>query len=102
KYFDVHCHLFNKDILSKWLRILMALGDLEDYLSEAGRSGLISARDVRLNFFRRLKNFLDIGTEKDSIAIYEELQRTYGDQFISIPLMLDVAYISTPEEYREI
>ncbi|MGA3085578.1 MAG: amidohydrolase family protein [Thermodesulfobacteriota bacterium] len=101
-YIDVHCHLFNKDILSNWLRIMIALDDLVDYLSEADRSGLISARDVRLNFFNRLKHFLDIGTEKDSIAIYEELRQTYGDQFISIPLMLDVAYISTPEEYREI
>ncbi len=101
-YIDVHCHLFNKDILSKWLRILIAAASLEDCVREAGAPDLAAEMRLNLDFLKRLKHFLSIGIKDDSIAIYEEMRRTYGDAYVSTPLMLDVAYISTPEEYQDI
>ena len=100
KYVDVHCHLFNKDILSRWLRILIAVAESEPFVPTSNWLNADLKRASHLDFLKRLKMFLDIGTKEDSTAVYDEMIKTYGGAYRSVPLMLDIAYISTADEYK--
>ncbi|TAL26646.1 MAG: hypothetical protein EPN94_02855 [Nitrospirae bacterium] len=96
---DAHCHLFNKDVLSGWIRILMTLMNLENVTGAIAKgTGEGDAGNAR-DYLKRINKFLSIGLKDSSEDIYEEMMLVYGNGFIVVPLMLDLSYVATKEEH---
>jgi predicted TIM-barrel fold metal-dependent hydrolase len=96
---DVHCHVFNKDILSRWLRILIAVGEMDAPAPQS--DDLLSEINIQQGVLRRIQNFIKIGTLPDSISIYDKMLEVYKNEYRCVPLMMDLSYISTKEEFQE-
>jgi predicted TIM-barrel fold metal-dependent hydrolase len=52
--------------------------------------------------FKRYKHAIKVFTRKDSIAIYEELNKTYKGEFILTPLTFDLTYCFAPSADRDV
>ncbi len=103
KYFDVHNHLFNKHFLGKELlyRMMKELRKLVDFQKERGlnRGADRGLKDV-IESLKRYKNAIRVFTQKNSVAIYEELNKTYKGQFILTPLTFDLTWCFAPSADR--
>ena len=95
KYYDVHNHLFNKHFLAKELLYRM-IKELKKFLSFQKDRSLDRGPDRGLKnvitSLKRFKKALKVFTQKDSIAIYEHLNKTYKGEFILTPLTFDLTY----------
>ncbi len=105
KYYDVHNHLFNKHFLGKELMYRM-MKELRKFLDFQQDRSLDRGPDRGLKkvikSFRRYKNAIRVFTRKNSIAIYEELNKTYEGEFILTPLTFDLTYCFSPSADRDI
>jgi len=94
-YYDIHCHLFNKDFLVKELlyRLLIEIKKLLSVEDQKQR-GLISDNfKKKIRILKRVAGFLKTGIKQDSTAIYSELCSLYKDEdFIITPLMFDLTW----------
>ncbi len=99
--FDIHCHVFNKDIISRRI-IISAIYELAEALEikfDPNKSSQKEDRERFLTKLRRIANFLRIGFKKSSLKVFEILKRNYPDEnFIFTPLMFDLKYCFK-EEY---
>jgi predicted TIM-barrel fold metal-dependent hydrolase len=105
KYYDVHNHLFNKHFLGKELMYRM-MKELRKFLDFQQERSLDRGPDRGLKkvikSFRRYKNAIRVFTRKNSIAIYEELNKTYKGEFILTPLTFDLTYCFAPSANRDL
>lgn len=98
KYYDIHNHLFNKNFLAKELlyRLMKEMKKLifPDREEESDRGIKDVAKKIK-NVTRTLKRFtyaIKVFSRKNSTAIYEELDKTYKNEFILTPLTFDLTY----------
>jgi predicted TIM-barrel fold metal-dependent hydrolase len=99
--YDIHCHLFNKEVLSGWLRVFTAFIDLSNAIDKT--RDMEAAADTKglKDKMRRVATFLRIGM-MSSEDIYNEMVKVYGDDFAVAPLMLDLTYAATAAEQQSI
>lgn len=93
-YYDIHSHLFNKDFISKELlyRLLQELRTIM-YGDDDGAKGTLSSNSRGiLQTIRRINSFLRIVLKSSSTGIYAEINRIYQDEYISVPLMMDLTW----------
>lgn len=97
KYIDVHCHLFSRDILSLVVR---AVGSLKNQLKrlkgknfstlEHKRTSVKNLKDL----LQRVKVLVDvIRNAKTAEDLYALINETYHQEYVLIPLMMDISYI---------
>jgi predicted TIM-barrel fold metal-dependent hydrolase len=105
KYYDVHNHLFNKHFLAKELlyRVVKEMGKLLNLQKERGldRGADRGLKNV-IASIKRVRHALKVFGRKNSIAIYEELNKTYKGEFILTPLTFDLNYCFTASADRDI
>jgi predicted TIM-barrel fold metal-dependent hydrolase len=107
KYFDVHNHLFNKDFLAKEL-VYRLMKELKNFLhieKEAEDRGLKDTVRKLKDVIKALKRYsyaIRVFMRKNSIAVYEELDKTYKGEFILTPLTFDLTYCFAPTPDRDI
>lgn len=105
KYFDVHNHLFNKHFIAKELvyRMMKELKKLihGDSADDAARDPERGIKNV-ITTLKRYRYALKVFGKKNSIAIYEELDKTYMGEFILTPLTFDLTWCFAPDADRAI
>ena len=84
---DVHCHVFNKDVLTIGGKILAALADILTDLIDNGNYKNAEEKIERVNAFLDMSN-------KSAPIIAEALYKAYGDGSIIVPLMYDMYYLT--------
>lgn len=99
--YDIHCHLFNKEVLSGWVRVFTALIDLSNAIDKTRDMGAAGDTKGLKEKIRRVANFLSIGM-MSSEDIFKKMADIYGDDFAVAPLMLDLTYAATAEEQQSI
>ncbi len=106
KYFDVHSHLFNKNFLAKELlyRLLKEVKKFLHIEQEKERGITDFGRNLKnvIQALKRYSHAIKVFTKQDSIAIYEELDKTYKGEFILTPLTFDLTYCFAPSADRSI
>jgi len=104
KYYDIHNHLFNKHFLAKELLYRM-IKEMKKFLEVQKERSLDRGSDRGLKnvitSLKRYKKALRVFTRKNSIAIYEELDKTYKGEFILTPLTFDLTYCFAPSADRD-
>jgi len=99
--FDIHCHIFNKNIISRRI-IISALHEILEALEikyDPKKTSQKKDRERFLTKLRRIANFLRIGFKSNSLKVFEILKKDYPDEnFIFTPLMFDLKYCFQ-EEY---
>lgn len=88
---DVHCHLFNKDVLTLGGKIIAALGDIITDLIDNGNYEDADTKIKRINAFVEM-------SEKKSAKIADALFRKYGEGSIIVPLMYDMYYLTHDQQ----
>ncbi len=105
KYYDVHNHLFNKHFLGKELLYRM-MKELRKFIDLQKDRSLDRGADRGLKSvitsLKRYRKAIKIFTQKNSIAIFEEINKTYKGEFILTPLTFDLTYCFAPTADREI
>jgi len=95
KYYDVHNHLFNKHFLAKELLYRM-IKELKKFVVNQKERSLDRDSDRGLKkvitSLKRFKKAIKVFTRKNSIGVYEELDKTYKGEFILTPLTFDLTY----------
>jgi len=87
KYYDIHCHLFNKNVINRKLAgILQSLTSivekLENKIEDEETVDSLSAINDSLS---------DLLTTSEHV--YEVLNNIYDGQFVLTPLMMDLTYV---------
>lgn len=104
KYFDVHNHLFNKNFLAKELlyRLMKELKKFLHLQQDDDRGIGDSVRGLKnvIQAFKRVTYAIKVFSKKDSIAIFEEMNKTYKGDFILTPLTFDLTYCFAPSADR--
>jgi predicted TIM-barrel fold metal-dependent hydrolase len=106
KYYDIHNHLFNKDFLAKEL-LYRLMKELKHFLftedeSERGIRDFVGGLKNVISILKRYSYAISVFCEKDSTAVYEELNKTYKGEFILTPLVFDLTYCFAPSPERAI
>lgn len=84
---DVHCHLFNKDVLTLTGKIIAGLGDI---ITDLIDDGDYDDADTKIE---RVNAFLETGL-KESDQIAGILFEAYGNDSVIVPLMYDAYYLT--------
>jgi predicted TIM-barrel fold metal-dependent hydrolase len=104
-YYDVHNHLFNKHFLGKELLYRM-MKELRKFIDLQKERSLDRGPDRGLKnvitSLKRYKKAIKVFTRQNSIAIYEEINKTYKGEFILTPLTFDLTYCFAPSADRDI
>ena len=107
KYFDVHNHLFNKDFLAKEL-LYRLMKEMKKFLhieeeeeKERGIKDTVQGLKNVIKALKRYSNAIKVFTRKNSISVYEELDKTYQGEFILTPLTFDLTYCFAPSADRD-
>ncbi|MBK6285865.1 MAG: hypothetical protein IPF54_27140 [Draconibacterium sp.] len=105
KYYDVHNHLFNKHFLGKELLYRM-MKELRKFIDLQKDRSLDRGTDRGLKkvitSLKRYRNAIKVFSQQNSIAIYEEINKTYKNEFILTPLTFDLTYCFAPSADRDI
>jgi len=105
KYYDVHNHLFNKHFLAKELLYRM-MKEMKKFLDIQKDRSLDRGPDRGLKnviaSIKRFKKAIKVFTRKNSIGVYEELDKTYKGEFILTPLTFDLTYCFAPSADRDL
>jgi hypothetical protein len=105
KYYDVHNHLFNKHFLAKELLYRM-IKELKKFVIIQKERSLDRDTDRGLKnvitSLKRFKKAIKIFTRKNSIGVYEELDKTYKGEFILTPLTFDLTYCFAASADRDL
>ncbi|MFZ5431573.1 MAG: amidohydrolase family protein [Bacteroidota bacterium] len=104
QYYDIHNHLFNKNFLAKELLYRM-MREMKKFLEVQKDRKLDRGPDRGLKkvitSLKRYRKALKVFALKDSVAIYEELNRTYKGEFILTPLTFDLTFCFAPSPDRD-
>lgn len=90
---DSHCHFFTKNILAKISNIERATIHADKLVKRMGthdRKTMNPSLSLGLNAV----DFLLTGLNNTALQMYEHMKESYGQDFIAIPLMLDLTYAS--------
>jgi len=96
KPIDVHCHVFNRDVLS--YRILFSVIEALVYALVHKHNQNMSKVDLQTMYeeFTKIYNFVRTGMTGSSIEIYEKMEedyiKTFREDFISVPLTFDLYF----------
>lgn len=105
KYYDVHNHLFNKHFLAKELLYRM-IKELKKFVVNQKERSLDRDSDRGLKkvitSLKRFKKAIKVFTRKNSIGVYEELDKTYKGEFILTPLTFDLTYCFAASADRDL
>jgi hypothetical protein len=86
-YYDIHCHIFNKDVIIRKLvnvvQSLLAIKDLVD-------KGVTSA-ELRFKI-DGINRTLEEVTQPSSEDVFEALDEVYQGNVVTTPLMFDLTY----------
>jgi len=92
-YYDIHCHLFNKEILKpRLIDMLVPLLPLVDHRD------LESQKKV-IKILKRLRRTLRI-INKPVTGVFAHLDNAYGNDVVVTPLMFDLTYADDNESTR--
>ena len=81
---DTHCHLFSKEMLAE--EVLRISNNFQDINPEQ-----LSKR-LKNNDVKNLLQFISHGVDSDCFDLYNHMRESYGQDFIAVPLMMDVTY----------
>jgi len=88
KYYDIHCHVFNKNIFNRNISsILITLAELSDNISSNNQEGKIKQILTQLN------SGLDTIMSSNTEEVFNIIDKAYKKQFIITPLMFDLTYV---------
>jgi predicted TIM-barrel fold metal-dependent hydrolase len=96
KPIDVHCHVFNRDVLS--YRILFSVIEALVYALVHKHNQNMSKVDLLTMYeeFTKIYNFVKTGMSGSSIEIYEKMEedyiKTFREDFIAVPLTFDLYF----------
>ncbi|MCK3684777.1 hypothetical protein [Maribellus sp. YY47] len=86
-YYDVHCHIFNKDVvIRKLVNVVQSLLSIRDLVD-----GELSAPALKYKIDEISHVLADV-TQESSEDVYKALDAVYQGQVISTPLMFDLTY----------
>ena len=94
KFYDVHCHLFTKDLLSE---------DITKFLAFIRASEIIKSLDKNRKTdqtFKSFTSFTNLGLSKDPSDIFNTMKNSYPGKWAFSPLMLDLKYTFIEEKYK--
>ena len=81
---DTHCHLFSKEMIAEeFLRLSNNLKDI----SPEQLSKRLNNTDIS-----NIMQFISHGIDSDCYDLYNHMRKSYGQDFIAVPLMLDLTY----------
>lgn len=83
---DTHCHLFSKEMLAE--ELLRVSNNFKD-ISPEQLSKRFSNASVE-----NVLQFISHGIDDDCYELYRHMRESYGQDFIAVPLMLDLTYTS--------
>ena len=89
KYYDIHCHVFNKEVLSN--RIVNVVLPLLELLDEEKEGTLLNIDKVE-QVMERIERFLSAFLKDTSKDVFDVLDQAYNQEFSIIPLMFDLTY----------
>ena len=81
---DTHCHLFSKEMIAE--EFLRISNNFKDISPEQ-----ISKRFTNADVMNVLQ-FISHGIDNDCYELYSHMKKAYGQDFIAVPLMLDLTY----------
>ncbi len=96
KPIDVHCHIFNKDVLT--YRIVFGLIESLVYAAIYKQQEQINKADVQVLSveMKKIYNFVKTGMAASSLDIYQNMESEYmkvfGEDFIAVPLTFDLYF----------
>jgi len=86
-YYDIHCHIFNKDVVIRRLvNVVQSLVALKNLVE-----GEFSEADVKLKI-EGINNTLGEVTQETSEEVFNILDNVYNKEVVVTPLMFDLTY----------
>lgn len=86
-YYDVHCHVFNKNvIIRKLVNVVQSLLAIKDLLDKEASSEELRYKIDSIN------STLEDVTQESSKDVFIELDEVYGGEVVTTPLMFDLSY----------
>lgn len=86
-YYDVHCHIFNKDVIIRRLvNIVQSLIAIKDMLN-----GEVSESELKFKI-DGINRTLEKVTRDTSEEVFDALNQVYKDKVVTTPLMFDLTY----------
>ncbi|NQU52157.1 MAG: hypothetical protein HQ522_06415 [Bacteroidetes bacterium] len=86
-YYDIHCHIFNKDvIIRKLVNVVQSLLTIKDMLEEE-----VSAEELKYKI-EGINKTLEGVTQNSSEDVFKTLDEVYKGNVITTPLMFDLSY----------
>ena len=86
-YYDIHCHIFNKDvIIRKLVNVVQSLLTIKDMVDKQ-----VTAEELKYQLNGINKTLTDV-TQETSEDVYKVLDSVYKGNVITTPLMFDLTY----------
>ncbi|NCB08782.1 MAG: hypothetical protein EOM73_11520, partial [Bacteroidia bacterium] len=86
-YYDIHCHVFNKDVIIRRLvNVVQSLLSVKELLDSE-----ISAEELKYKI-EGINNTLQEVTQNSSEDVYKTLDKVYQGKVVATPLMFDLSY----------
>ena len=87
KYYDIHCHIFNKNVvIRKLFNIVQSVLAIKDMLEES-----ISAEDLKYKI-DGINRTLNEVSEDTSEKVFDVLNKVYNNEVVVTPLMFDLTF----------
>lgn len=87
KYYDIHCHIFNKNVvIRKLFNIVQSVLAIKDMLEKG-----ISAEDLKYKI-DGINRTLNEVSEDTSEKVFDVLNKVYNDEVVVTPLMFDLTF----------
>lgn len=94
---DAHCHFFTKNVLSQSVSNIEKMVARIDKLSkiiDTDKKNLVNPSILGLS----VMDFFKMGVDKSVLQMYEHMRESYDQDFIAVPLMLDLSFASSNPE----
>ncbi len=86
-YYDIHCHIFNKDVIIRRLvNVVQSLLAVKDLLENE-----VSAEHIQFKI-EGINKTLQSVTRESSEEVYKTLDQVYQGKVVTTPLMFDLSY----------
>jgi len=86
-YYDVHCHIFNKDvIIRKLVNVVQSLLSIRDLLDKDFSSEVLKHK------INEITHVLTEVTQESSEDVFKSQDKVYKGQVVTTPLMFDLTY----------
>lgn len=87
KYYDIHCHIFNKNVvIRKLFNIVQSVLAIKELLEKG-----ISADDLKFKIDGINRTLLEV-SEDTSEKVFDVLNKVYNDEVVITPLMFDLTF----------